>query len=228
MHKYYIIFRKVVVFCICFLFILTGCEKQAETPKTQKIISKKVIVPSKKTVQAQPAEKAPEAPATVIAPGTAPQELKAVPETKPEKQETVSVPSIAIAKKPGEIAYVYDPVGKIDPFAPIFKAQEQATPTAAEKQEKEKRIPQTPLEKISLSQLKLSAIMLAPSGAKALVEEQSGKGYIITKGTYIGTNAGQVVDILKDRVIITEEAEDLLGNLTIRKTEMKLQKSPGE
>ena len=86
------------------------------------------------------------------------------------------------------------------------------------------RIPLTPLEKVSLSQLKLAAVMLAPSGDKALVEEASGKGYVITQGTYIGRNSGQVVDILMDRIIIEEMAKDLLGKSVVKRIEMMLQK----
>ena len=81
---------------------------------------------------------------------------------------------------------------------------------------------------MDLSQIKLVAIIRAPTGNKALVEEANGKGYIISKGTYIGLHAGRVVTILKDRLIIEEETEDVLGKSVIRKRELKLQKAPGE
>ncbi len=69
---------------------------------------------------------------------------------------------------------------------------------------------------------------MAPSGNKALVQEASGKGYIIKKGTYIGLNSGKVVDIQKDNVIIKEEVEDVLGKVIVRKKEIRLPKPPGE
>ena len=118
----------------------------------------------------------------------------------------------------------YNPYGKIDPFEPLFKEQ---TVIAAVKKRK-KRIPQTPLEKISLSQLKLVGIIRASSGNKALVEESSGKGFVIKKGTYIGLNSGKVIKIQKDNVIIEEEFENVLGNLVIRQRELKLHKPSGE
>jgi type IV pilus assembly protein PilP len=80
---------------------------------------------------------------------------------------------------------------------------------------------------MDLSQLKLVAIIRTPKGNKAMVDESSGKGYIIAKGTYIGMNSGTVVKILKDRLIIEEEAENVFGKITIRKRELKLQKPPG-
>ena len=61
-----------------------------------------------------------------------------------------------------------------------------------------------------------------------MVEEASGKGYVIAKGTYIGIYSGRVIQILNDRVIVEEEVEDSLGNLTIQKRELKFQKPTGE
>ncbi len=85
----------------------------------------------------------------------------------------------------------------------------------------------TPLEKLDLSQLKLVAILRAQSGNRALVEEDSGKGYVIKKGTYIGTHSGKVAKILSDRIIVEEEVEDIYGKISVRKKEIKL-KPPGE
>ncbi|PQP34785.1 pilus assembly protein PilP, partial [Desulfobacteraceae bacterium SEEP-SAG9] len=62
----------------------------------------------------------------------------------------------------------------------------------------------------------------------ALVEEASGKGYIVAKGTYIGLHAGRILEILNDRVIVEEEIEDILGKITIDRKELKIQKPPGE
>ena len=70
----------------------------------------------------------------------------------------------------------------------------------------------TPLERIDLSQLKLVGIILASSGNRALVEESSGKGYVIKTGTYIGVNSGKVVKIRKEKVVVEEEFE-LLHNI---------------
>jgi type IV pilus assembly protein PilP len=124
----------------------------------------------------------------------------------------------------------YTPAGKIDPFLPLFE-EKPVVPTEtadAEKQKKKRRIPLTPLERVDLSQLRLVGIIQAPTGNKALVEEASGKGYIIKKGTFIGIHAGRVLEIQKDRVIVEEEVENVLGQFTLEKKELKLQKPPGE
>ena len=121
------------------------------------------------------------------------------------------------------IPSAYDPTGKIDPFEPLFKAK----PASVKKQKRKKRIPQTPLERIELSQLKLVAIIVASSGNRALVEETTGKGYVIKSGTYIGTNAGKVVKIKKNKVIVEEEFEDVFGKIKTRQRELKLPKPVG-
>jgi type IV pilus assembly protein PilP len=133
-------------------------------------------------------------------------------------------PNVA-AKTSSKQPPVYDPRGKIDPFEPLFK---ETPEVALVKKAREKRTPRTPLEKIDIGQLKLVGIILAESGNRALVEEASGKGYVIKTGTYLGTNSGKVVKIEKDKVIVAEEYEDVLGNVTVRNTEIKLPKPPGE
>ena len=77
------------------------------------------------------------------------------------------------------------PRGKVDPFVPLVKEE----PVKVEKTElidakadvREKRT-KTPLEKIELSQLQLKAIIMAPSGNKALVEETKRKGLYHKEG----------------------------------------------
>ncbi|MFH0997774.1 MAG: pilus assembly protein PilP [Pseudomonadota bacterium] len=127
------------------------------------------------------------------------------------------------------VGFSYDPEGKIDPFVPLLKDDPlplKALPDS--KTKREKREPETPLERVDLSQLKLTAIIRTPSGFKAMVEETTGKGYIVTVGTYVGTHSGKVTSILKDRMIVEEEVEDALGNVVNRNSELKFQKPPGE
>jgi len=129
-------------------------------------------------------------------------------------------PKMRLAAIPG----VYNAIGKIDPFEPLFREK----PVSVKKKTGKKRIPQTPLERIDLSQLKLVGIILASSGNRALVEESSGKGYVIKKGTYIGVNSGKVVKIKKEKVVVEEEFEDVFGKSKLRQREIKLPKPPGE
>lgn len=126
----------------------------------------------------------------------------------------------------------YSRKGKIDPFEPLIrekkaKAKAKSSATVITSKRK-KRVPRSPLERIDLGKLKLTAIVQAKSGNRAMVEETSGKGYVITKGTYIGTNAGKVIKIDKHGVVVAEEIEDVTGKLKVRNTELKLPKPPGD
>jgi type IV pilus assembly protein PilP len=72
------------------------------------------------------------------------------------------------------------------------------------------------------------AIIRASSGNRGLVEDSSGKGYIIKNGTYIGLNSGIVTQINANSLIVEEELENLMGELILQNTEIKLQKPAGE
>jgi type IV pilus assembly protein PilP len=200
-------------------------EKAPSAPKTQ-VVNKKIAIQ-----QTEPAQKQPTAPAKSAA---APQPEKSAAPTSPEKTASVDVGSgadqatSALVEESRNIAVGYDPKGRIDPFEPLFRDESRVETVAVSKGKRKKRTPQTPLERVAISQLKLSAVMRTAKGNSAIVEDASGKGYVIRKGTYIGLNAGQVIKIDKDRVMIEEEIESVMGEFVIQNTELKLQKPAGE
>ncbi len=127
-------------------------------------------------------------------------------------------------------ATLYDPRGKMDPFKSAFDWKTEAeAPPPSEQNAKKKRIPLTPLQKFELDQLRLVAIVIAPSGNKALVEDTGGKGYVVSRGTYMGTNFGRVQSIRKDRIIIEEEVRDFVsGSMKKRTRELRIKPEAGE
>jgi type IV pilus assembly protein PilP len=234
-----------------------GCGGGSEPEPLQQpaVLRKKIAMPKKQPPAAmKPKEDIAVQPKMAPAPEKAGEEEKIpvektpekVSETKPplqsakpeapfvEEKPTTQVAEISperLAEHVGkEPTYFYDPKGKLDPFQPLFTAiaqQHMAPPK--KKGKKEKKLPLTPLQRIDLSQLKLVGIIVSHSGNKALVEEPSGKGYVISKGTYLGTNFGQVAKVLNDRVIVEEEVEDFLsGEMKPQKRELRLQKMPGD
>lgn len=213
---------------LCFLLLVYGCgDKKSEPKQTKKVVSKKIAVQKTDTK----AKQVPVAIAEASAPAT--------PQTDEEGQGVESdqiipdAPELSQNNILARAAIGYDPKGKIDPFVPLIKAEPKkgkasGTVVAAKKVERKKRKPTTPLERIELSQLSLRAIVRSAQGNKALVEEASGKGYIITKGTFIGVNQGTVIDIQKDRVIVEEEVESIQGDVTLKTRELRLPKPSGE
>ena len=120
-------------------------------------------------------------------------------------------------KKEGEKEeYAYNASGKPDPFKPFL----QSTPVR-----EARSLPLTPLEKYDISQLKLVAVLSAPEGKIGLVEDATGKGYFIKKGTGIGKNDGKVTRILPDRVMIEEVFLDALGQKKVNEISLSLQKA---
>jgi type IV pilus assembly protein PilP len=137
--------------------------------------------------------------------GTSPpavtQKVKPSPAAK-QKTDPVKVAEKKEPEKKEELEYTYNPAGKADPFRPFIQL------TTAKGVSK---IPLTPLQKYDISSLKLVAIIAAPEGTVALVEDSAGKGYFLKKGTLVGKNDGKVMRILKDRVIIEETYQDIFG-----------------
>ena len=232
MHKYFIIVCYIACI-ICCIFLTTGCDNKAESPQKPVVVGKKIVVAEKKpgeqkkTATSKPESKATEtrvektAQKSVVSKDREPGKTDEPISKQPEKitplksglkKETVTdgtdkKPVTLAALKIAVTIVLYNPEGKIDPFVPLFKEKPATAVESAKTVKKGKWkicIPFTPLQKIDLSQLKLVGIIRSASGNKALVEEASGKGYVIKKGTYIGISCGTVGEILKDRVIIDE------------------------
>ena len=194
--------------------LLWGCNPSTDSPPKPDVARKKIVMPAQ---QLQKQNK----------PVSQKKEEKKSKDNNTDKKITAAISKETKKLIPeDEFPPLYKSEGKLDPFVPLIRSKTAVQ--GARKKKVKKRIPRTPLEKMDLSQIKLVAVILAPKGNKALVEEANGKGYIISKGTYIGLHAGRVVMILKDRLVIEEETEDVLGKSVIRKRELKLQKPPGE
>jgi type IV pilus assembly protein PilP len=225
MHKHFVITGSIICFLCCFI-LLASCGNTKDGPKASKVVTQKIsetksTVPPGQSgaVSSKTAEVTPKAESGTLT-GT------------PDKTDQSLIASISDTDQRMclfNTGHAYNPEGKVDPFLPIFR-DEPAAPVAKpnKKDQKIKRIPSTPLEKLDLSQLKLVGIIQSKKGNKGLVEEASGKGYIISKGTYIGNRSGRVVEILEDKVIIEEESENAFDGATVCKKELKLQKPTGE
>ena len=238
-----IIFPLIAGLCLLLLCFMAGCKEEAP-PAKPVVVSKRIEPePQKKSPEKKSAASIKEA-----TPASMPETtLDKTPETKdiPQPEAAKSGPSMgnektaekeASSQQPDneqvslrnslpDTSPLYDPTGKIDPFAPLFSDNQGSTDNSMDNKPKR---PLTPLEQIDLSQLKLVAILRAQSGNKAMVEDATGKGYVLTPGTFIGINSGKVTKILKDRVIVEEDTKDFLGKVTTNTRELKLQKPFGE
>jgi len=231
--------RNLAFLVSLFAAVAVGCtdRSESEAPKQPPELKKKISAATETTLQTTKQEDKKVA-IPAAAKETKPSEGEQAPQKRlikpssPEKKGLIQPKKsegVILAEGLGKTdGMFYNPKGKHDPFESPFKTQTTPVVTAKQKKAK-KRLPLTPLQRISLGQLKLVAIVMAPGGNKALVEEPSGKGYIISKGTYVGQNFGRVKSILGDRIIVEEEAEDFLsGSLKLRTTELKLYNKVGD
>ena len=192
------VFCKGLIVCLLFsVFLLLGCEDKTSPPLQSKVITKKLVIKKDISVSDIPEPKPkPKIEKTI-------KKSAAILTKKADKAGK----EIALRSEPAAKTMLYNPEGKIDPFTPLFKDEKPAAVKAVKTVKQGKRkicIPLTPLQRVDLSQLKLVGIIRAQSGNRAMVEEASGKGYVIKKGTYIGINCGMVAQILKDRVVVDE------------------------
>lgn len=146
---------------------------------------------------------------------TTPDKITAVQDAEVEDLEGFEV----------EEAKLYSGIDKINPFLPLIKS-DGAVPD--EEDGETKRVPQTPLERFDIGQLRLSAVVGAPDGNSAIIVESSGRGYVVRTGAYIGLNGGQITEIKNDRVIIEEPmGKNERGEVKVNVVELILPKPAG-
>jgi type IV pilus assembly protein PilP len=114
-----------------------------------------------------------------------------------------------------EDTYRYNPAGKRDPFfSPLYRVTEQAAMASDETK--------TPLQRLDLGQFKVVGIILETGEPKALIEDSSGLGYIVTSGTLIGPKGGVIKSIESGRILVEEYETDFYGKRQALEKEMPL------
>jgi type IV pilus assembly protein PilP len=92
--------------------------------------------------------------------------------------------------------YNYNPLGKRDPFrSPIEEIQARPEGNSGCTE---------PLCQWDLDQLKLVAVVTGDANPLAMVEDPQTRGYIIRRGSKVGKQGGQVTQILRDSLTVTE------------------------
>ena len=121
--------------------------------------------------------------------------------------------------------YTYNPQGKTNPFQPLV-VEKTATPASPQKKleqaaRAEEKEPGTPLERMELTSLKLVAVVWDIPKPRAMVEDTGGKGYILSVGTRLGKNKGQVAKITPSGVVVREKYEED-GKIKTREVPLRL------
>ena len=136
----------------------------------------------------------------------------------PTSGKTLSPQAVAVSPAPpsalpARIEPTYDPTGKPDPFQPpVLESSRRA------------QVP--PLQQFEVTEFELVAIVSGTGENRALVQDASGKGYLIKVGTPIGKNRGRVVAIADRRILIEEKVKDFLGREKSRTVALKIPEAP--
>lgn len=201
-----------------------GALSSCGNPEKQVAAAPEIVrmkLPKPNQPASDPSSRKPGIPSAV--PSVEKQPVPMPPESQEETSRDASQPML-----PDQQRVLYRVEGRIDPFQPLFREESVEKAPSETKPRRQKRIPQTPLERLDLSQLRLTAIIRTTSGYRALVEESTGKGYMIGVGTYLGLNGGRVVAIHKDRFVLEEQIEDALGNVKTERRDIRLPKPTGD
>jgi hypothetical protein len=112
--------------------------------------------------------------------------------------------------------YRWDPSGKRDPFRSFvldIKAMQE--------------VDRGPLAQFDLAQLSVVAVIWADANKRALVEDPSGRSYIVGEGAPIGKNNGKILRIDDNLVLVQETYSDLFGDSTSKDIEMRIRHTEG-
>jgi len=116
-----------------------------------------------------------------------------------------------------EEGYAYDPTGKRDPFRSFVLDLKKV----------ESETERGPLEQFDLNQLSLVGVVWSASRPRALIQDPSGRGYIVGEGARIGKNEGEIVEIGDSVVLVKEVYVDYLGARTAKDIEMRIRHEQG-
>ena len=135
--------------------------------------------------------------------------IPSVPDTPravPPSMETPSIPEDVSMTPPLPLTESvpgvgYDPSGRRDPFAPIIQ----------ELQPGKVDMTLPPLQRVTLTELNLIAVVWGAYGYTAMVQTPEGHGYTVRRGTRIGQNNGVVSAITERGIIVQERFTDVYG-----------------
>ena len=113
----------------------------------------------------------------------------------------------------------YQVIGVRDPFQPFAGINPAGTKPGGSMG------PDT-LQRLSLSQVYLVGVIMSKQN-RALIQDSSGMGFIITEGTLIGENNGIVTKITKDSLTVKQHFKDYMGCVSTREVVLALRKEEG-
>ena len=106
----------------------------------------------------------------------------------------------------------YDPTGKRDPFRSFILDRLDELEDGMK----------GPLEQFDLNQLGVVGIVWHANRRRALIEDPSGRSYVVQEGTAVGKNEGHVTRIEDNLVMVRETYVDYVGEKTTKDIPMRV------
>lgn len=113
--------------------------------------------------------------------------------------------------------FTYDPTGLRDPFRSFEWERDKLAETEV----------RGPLEEFDVSQLSVVGVVWNVGNARALIQDPSGQGFIVSEGARVGKNDGRIIKIDDSVVIVKETYVDLMGQESTKDIELRIRRSEG-
>lgn len=130
---------------------------------------------------------------------------ESAPMSSPTMETTAANPVMPLSSQlpltDGTGTFGYDPSGRRDPFAPIVQELQPG--------KVDSNLP--PLQRVTLTELNLIAVVWGAYGYTAMVQTPEGHGYTVRRGTRIGQNNGVVSAVTERGIIVQERFTDIYG-----------------
>jgi type IV pilus assembly protein PilP len=121
-------------------------------------------------------------------------------------QRRAPAPVVADAEAPVE-EYYYNPAGKRDPFQGVLTHKDRANDEISKDA--------VPLQRWDVDKYVLHGIIWNTSSPRALLIDPEGTGHVVRVGTYVGRNWGKVTSIEESGLVVTEEYQNIDGELIV-------------
>ena len=116
-----------------------------------------------------------------------------------------------------DAGFSYDPTGLRDPFRSFEWEREKLAETEV----------RGPLEEFDVNQLSVVGVVWNVGNARALIQDPSGQGFIVSEGARVGKNAGRIIKIDDSVVVVKETYVDQMGQEATKDIELRIRRSEG-
>jgi type IV pilus assembly protein PilP len=106
----------------------------------------------------------------------------------------------------------YNSAGRRDPFKSLLALQEKKKDISL--------LP--PIQQLELEQIKVTGIVMdEKEGPRAMIKAPNGRTFIVKKGTIIGKNEGEVIEVSLQGFRVVEKYVDFMGRETLKEVYVK-------